>query len=156
MRAGLGQKIETVGLDGSTWFSNHVWRAGPKTDRASSNLGRTGPGGPFGHLYAQPRGHISRSPPLQHPTQRRRHRSFHGELLRRALAPALCSFLRQAIKPAPVAPLSSTGRPPHIPVMGTVPPPLRWVRTGSPAHANTSIQHCCANGSGQGGSPVSS
>jgi hypothetical protein len=37
--------------------------------------------------------------------------------------PALCSFLRQAIKPAPDVPLSSTSRPPHIPVMDTAPPP---------------------------------
>jgi hypothetical protein len=58
------------------------------------------------------------------------------------------------IKLAPIAPFSSIGRPPHILVVGTEPPPLRRERTGSSAHANTPIQHRCAVGSGRGGSPV--
>jgi hypothetical protein len=51
LRTGLGQEIEPAGLDGSTRFSNRAWRAGPKTGRASSGPGRTGPGRTFGHLY---------------------------------------------------------------------------------------------------------
>jgi hypothetical protein len=50
MRAGLGQKIEPVGLDGPARFSNRAWRAGPKIGQASPGMGRAGLGDPFGHL----------------------------------------------------------------------------------------------------------
>jgi hypothetical protein len=50
LRAGLGQKIELVGLDDPARFSNRAWRAGTKTGWASPGLGRAGLGGPFGHV----------------------------------------------------------------------------------------------------------
>jgi hypothetical protein len=50
LRAEFGQEIEPAGLDDPAWFSNRAWWARPKTDQDLPGPGRSGPGGPFGHL----------------------------------------------------------------------------------------------------------